>query len=516
MYAWLAEIDLAVQVDIDALSVIVAAFVSVVSFLIVLYSVGYMRNDRGKGRYNLLVLLFIGGMLGLVMAGNLIQFYFFWEIVGICSALLIAFYYEKPEARRGGMKAFLMTRVGDASLLVSILIIFSAVHTTEFGKVFASLSTPLSDTLAGAAVLMIIGAVGKSAQVPLHTWLPDAMEAPSPVTALIHAATMVNAGVFLLIRMYPMLSASSGILYTIAGIGLVTALVGGICAAVERDFKRIFAYSTISQLGLMFAAVGFGNPWAALYLLIGHGFFKALIFLTAGSVVEATGTRNIERMGGLASQMRYTYAAFLVSVLAMCALPPFVGFWSKSAITSSAFSLGLLEGAAVIAASVLTAVYSFRALFRVFHGQNRSGMKVAESPAIMVVPMLLLAGFSALAWIPLNYQHMIPLLQGGISWFDAALEEFLILLAGIAIAYEVFVWRSAASAALAERSGYASARSFILQGMGFDRLYGGLQRRMLRIGNASARVQTGSLALNMLLLMALFAAVLVLASLGVI
>ncbi len=513
---WVAQLNLSIQVDVDGISALTGAFVSVISFFIVLYSAGYMRHDHGKGRYNFLVLLFIGGMLGLVMAGNLIQFYFFWEIVGICSALLIAFYFDKPEARRGGMKAFLMTRVGDASLLASILIIFSTLHTTEFASVFASAGTAAlgGGTLVLAGILMTVGAMGKSAQVPLHTWLPDAMEAPTPVTALIHAATMVNAGVYLMVRMYPLFSASASLLYTILGVGLLTALVGGICAVAENDFKRIFAYSTISQLGFMFVAVGMGLPYMALYLLIGHGFFKALIFLSAGSVVESTGTRDITKMGGIAGRMKYTYASFLVSVLAMAGLPPLVGFWSKGVITHDAASSGALVVLLVIVASVLTSLYSFRALFKVFHGSSRSSLPAGESPALMVVPMLILASFVAISWLPLNYQHLVPLYSAGGYWTATALEEVVILATGLIAAYLAFLMYAQATSALARKGGVPYALKVVLSGMGFDLLYNGLQRRVVRAGDASSAVQTGSFGINLLLLIVVFALVIVAASLG--
>ncbi len=515
---WVSQENLVLQVDVDGISVLMGAFVSLISFFIVLYSAGYMRHESGKARYNLLVLLFIGGMLGLVMAGNLIQFYFFWEIVGICSALLIAFYFEKPEARKGGMKAFVMTRIGDASLLVSILIIFSTVHSAAFGSVFSAVGSSAlgGNTLLIVGILMLIGAMGKSAQVPLHTWLPDAMEAPTPVTALIHAATMVNAGVYLLIRMYPLLAASGAVIYTVFGIGIITALIGGTGALVEKDFKRIFAYSTISQLGFMFIAVGIGLPAIALYLLIGHGFFKALIFLSAGSVVEAVGTRDIEKMGGIGRQMRYTYSAFLISILAMGGLPPLVGFWSKGAITYGAGDFGLPVAALVVTASILTSLYSFRALFRVFHGRSRAGLAAKESPALMVVPMLILAGFAALAWIPLNQQNLVPLYDTGIPWLSAAVEELAILAAGLLVAYAAFMWRpDAIASALAKGGTLAGARNFVLGGMGFDTVYGGIQKKVVSLGRATTGLQSGSFGINIILLALTFAFVFILALAGV-
>lgn len=516
---WVAQLNLTLQVYADATSVLLSAFVSVVSFFIVLYSVGYMRHDGGKGRYNMLVLLFVGGMLGLVMAGNLIQLYFFWEIVGICSALLIAFYFEKPEARHGGMKAFVMTRVGDASLLVSILIIFSSIHTTQFSAIFSAAGTSSlgGNTLTLAAILLVIGAMGKSAQVPLHTWLPDAMEAPTPVTALIHAATMVNAGVYLMIRMFPLLHASEDVVYAVLGIGLITAMVGGLGALVERDFKRIFAYSTISQLGFMFTAVGLSAPVMALYLLIGHGFFKALIFLSVGSVVESVGTRDIGRMGGLARPMPYTYSVFLVSMLAMGGLPPLVGFWSKGAITSSAMDMSIWIWVVVVLASLLTSLYSFRSLLRVFHGQSRAEKPVSESPAIMVVPMLLLAGFVAFSWIPLNSQPLLPFYAASVNWLETAVEEIAILVAGFAAVLLAIVLRAAQTAGAVSGGGLvAKADRFIVSGMGFDSAYNAFARRVKGAGGEASKVQSGSFGLNILLMLVLFGVVLVLATFGVI
>ncbi|MFI5404839.1 MAG: NADH-quinone oxidoreductase subunit L, partial [Candidatus Gagatemarchaeaceae archaeon] len=331
------------QVDIDGLSVLVAAFVTFVSFLVVVYSLGYMKDEPGQTRYYSLVLLFIGSMVGLVMSGNLIQFYFFWELMGVCSALLIAFWTDRPPARQAGLKAFFVTRLGDTALLIAVLALAATFGSTSFD---ALLGPGGVVTLGGGAafaigLLVVIGAMGKSAQVPLHVWLPDAMEGPTTVSALIHAATMVNAGVFLLLRMYPLLTLpqlSGSLSSFILTVGLISALVGGASALAADDIKRVLAYSTISQLGLMFAAIGLGSMQAAAYHMVSQGLFKALAFLAAGSVVTSLGTRDMAEMGGLAKVMKYAYVGFLVSVLAMAGLPPLVGFWSKDAILGLAVS----------------------------------------------------------------------------------------------------------------------------------------------------------------------------------
>ncbi len=508
---WLPGLSVPLQVQVDGLSVLVSLFVSFVSFLVVVYSLGYMKEERGLTRYYSLVLLFVGSMLGLVMAGNLIQFYFFWEIVGVCSALLIAFWTDREAARKAGMKAFVVTRVGDASLLLGVLILATLLGTTSFTVVASpfvgfTLGAPVTFLV---GVLVVLGAMGKSAQVPLHVWLPDAMEGPTPVSALIHAATMVNAGVYLLLRTFPLLQAA-GVLNFVLVIGLASALLGGACALAANDLKRVLAYSTISQLGLMFAAVGLGSWTAAAYHMVGQGLFKALAFLAAGWVAIALGTRDMDSMGGLRRGMKYTYAAFAVAVLAMSGLPPLVGSWSKDAILALALSASWPAALLLVLASSLTVLYSFRALFRVFHGTPRSGKSPGEAPVSMRAPMLVLVVSLVVGWIILGSQGLVSFSQ-----FSTLDPLTLAVSLGVLAAFSAssylatLKYRARAAAILSSSRVLGGLREFLAAGMGFDSLYAAAYSAVLsRLSRLASSLQTGLLrsnaALLLLVLLALF------------
>lgn len=499
---WFPALSVTLQVKVDQLSVLVGAFVSFVSFLVVVYSLGYMKDEPGQTRYYSLVLLFVGSMMGLVMAGNLIQFYFFWELVGVCSALLIAFWSDRPAARKAGLKAFVVTRLGDSSLLIAVIFIAAAFGTTSFDQILgpSGIPTLATGTIFALGLLMFIGSMGKSAQVPLHVWLPDAMEGPTTVSALIHAATMVNAGVYLMLRMYPVITLPqlSGSLTTvILAIGLLSALVGGACAFAADDIKRVLAYSTISQLGLMFAAIGLGSLTAAAYQMISQGLFKALAFLGAGSVIAALGTRKLDEMGGLARALKYTYAGFLVSMLAMSGLPPLVGFWSKDAILSSAFGAGLLPSLLLLSAFAFTTLYSFRVLFRVFHGKAPAGKTPKESPLSMLLPIAVLTVSVLAAWAILQVQ---PLLSPT-NWVPEAstVAASLVILGGFAgVAYYFFLSDYQRTLNMVRASGaLRGARDLLHDGLWFDRFYGAVYSGLLRpLSAAAARIQTGLIRVN--------------------
>ncbi len=494
---WLGFLNLQLQVTVDGLSVLVSVFVSFLALLILVFSLGYMKGERGLARYYSLVLLFVGSMLGLVMAGNLIQFYFFWELVGICSALLIAFWSDREAARKAGLKAFVVTHIGDASLLIAVIMLFTALQTTSFTKVLASVGGPSLQGTALLAVgaLILVGAMGKSAQVPLHVWLPDAMEGPTTVSALIHAATMVNAGVYLVIRMYPLFQDSDFLLALLLGVGILSASVGAVNALASEDLKRILAYSTISQLGLMFVALGLGSWVAATYQMVSQGLFKALAFLAAGSVIHATGTRNVEEMGGLRKAMKYTYVGFLAAVLAMSGLPPLVGFWSKDAILSAALAGRPEVAVAVLAVSALTASYGFRVLIKVFHGKQAGDGSVKESATSMVVPVAVLSVSVVVAWLALDAQTFVAI--GSLVRLD--LETFVLsmgaLLIGAVASYEAFLARPSTTRKLVNGSPALTwLRSALLEGLGFDALYNYLYARVVRgLGDLSSRLQTGAL-----------------------
>jgi NADH-quinone oxidoreductase subunit L len=518
---WFPSLSVTLQVKVDQLSVLVGAFVSFVSFLVVVYSLGYMKDEPGQSRYYSLVLLFVGSMMGLVMAGNLIQFYFFWELVGVCSALLIAFWTNRPAARKAGLKAFVVTRLGDSSLLIAVIFVAATFGTTSFDAILGptGIATLGTGTIFAVGLLMFMGAMGKSAQVPLHGWLPDAMEGPNTVSALIHAATMVNAGVYLMLRMYPVITLpqlSGALTNIILAIGLLSALVGGVCAFAADDLKRVLAYSTISQLGLMFAAIGLGSLASAAYQMISQGLFKALAFLAAGSVITALGTRSINEMGGLARIMKYTYGGFLVAMLGMSGLPPLVGFWSKDAILSSAFSAGAIQSAAVLCVFAFTALYSFRALFRVFHGKPGWTKTPKESPLTMIVPILVLAVSVLSAWAILQVQ---PLLSST-SWAPGAstLGASLVVLGLCAtLAYFVFLpnYQKVLGAVQASR-GLLGLRNFIHEGLGFDRLYVWIYSSVLRpVSTVIGYIQTGLVEANMALLLLAAGVLFVLFAVGV-
>ena len=494
---WLGFLNVQLQVTIDGLSVLVSVFVAFLSLLILIFSLGYMKGEGGLARYYSLVLLFVGSMLGLVMAGNLIQFYFFWELVGLCSALLIAFWSDREAARRAGLKAFVVTHIGDASLLMAVIVLFNALQTTSFASVLASVggSSLQGTALLTVGVLIIVGAMGKSAQVPLHVWLPDAMEGPSTVSALIHAATMVNAGVYLVIRMFPLFQASGLLMDLLLGVGLLSASVGAVNALASEDLKRVLAYSTISQLGLMFVALGLGSWVAATYHMVSQGLFKALAFLAAGSVIHATGTRNLEEMGGLKRVMKYTYVGFLAAVLAMSGLPPLIGFWSKDAIVSAAFAGNSTVGFALIAISVVTASYGFRALIKVFHGEPAQQRSVRESATTMVAPIAVLAVSVVVAWLALDAQSFVNI--GSLAFPSATTFTLSMgaLVVGALVSYVAFSARPSATKQLMERSqAMVRLRDALLEGLGFDRLYNYLYARGVKgLASLTSKVETGAL-----------------------
>ncbi len=414
---------------VDPLSALVLMVVTVVGFLVLLYSIGYMHQDRGLARYYAELSLFLASMSALVVANNLLEFFLFWELVGVCSYFLIGFYYEKPSAASAAKEAFLVTRVGDVMFLLGIFLYFylyAAAGPAGLGGwaangfVFVHNGQPFlagatsSSTLATVAGLMILGgAAGKSAQFPLHVWLPDAMEGPTTVSALIHAATMVAAGVYLLAVTSVFLGFTSFDQLVIVAIGGFTAFFAATMAVVHPDIKRVIAYSTISQLGYMVLAVGAGFTAVGLYHLFTHAFFKALLFLAAGSVIHAVGTQDLFKMGGLRRSMRLTSVAFAVGGLALAGIPPFAGFWSKDDILASVYSqLGahplywpffLLAFAAVF----LTAYYIFRAWFLAFSGsgpRDPSLPHAHEGPWTMQVPLVVLsvlaAGAGMFAFLP--------------------------------------------------------------------------------------------------------------------
>jgi NADH-quinone oxidoreductase subunit L len=395
-FDWLTigDIHLTAGFEVNQLNALMLFIVSLVSFLVHTYSKGYMQGDERIPVFYAYLGLFTFAMLGLVLSPNLLQTYIFWELVGVGSFLLIGFYFYKEEAKAAAKKAFIMTRIGDVGLFIGMILLFWQTKSFEYSDIFAAVAngSVSKSMITLTAILVFIGAVGKSGQFPLHTWLPDAMEGPTPVSALIHAATMVAAGVYLVAALFPLFLASPTALMTIAVIGAFTAIFAASIGLVQTDIKRVLAYSTISQLGYMMLALGSAGYVAGVFHLMTHAFFKALLFLAAGSVIHAVHTQNIEEMGGLWKKLKLTGPLFLIGTLAISGVPLFSGFFSKDEILAAAWEGGhpILFLLALIAA-FMTAFYMFRLFFMVFTGEARSEMKqVHESPANMTYPMILL------------------------------------------------------------------------------------------------------------------------------
>lgn len=397
------------SIYVDSLTAVMLVVVNSVSALVHIYSIGYMSHDPHKPRFMSYLSLFTFMMLSLITADNFLQLFFGWEGVGLASYLLIGFWFKKETANNASIKAFIVNRVGDLGLLIAMFLIFKTFGTLNFSEVFsqaAEQSKNLIKIFGGEynlittiCVFLFIGAMGKSAQIFLHTWLPDAMEGPTPVSALIHAATMVTAGVFLVARCSPLFEYSQYALNLVAFVGATTAIFAASIAIVQTDIKRIIAYSTCSQLGYMFFAAGMGAYNVAIFHLFTHAFFKALLFLGAGSVIHAFhDEQNIEKMGGVWKKIPLTYALMLIGTLALTGFPLLAGFYSKDAIIESAyFSKSLFAGYAFViglSTAFITSIYSWRLIFKTFHGKYNNTMsfeKVHESGPVMLIPLLLLA-----------------------------------------------------------------------------------------------------------------------------
>src|ERR1700730_15212132 len=414
LWPWIiaGQFHTAIALRFDALSAVMTLIVSGVGAVIHLYSVGYMAHDKDYARYFAYMNLFALSMLVLVLADNLLLMFVGWEGAGLCSYLLIAFWYDNAQFAYNGRKAFVVNRVGDAGFILGILTIVSAlaahgVWTLNFADLQAHAAL-LASVATMAGLLLLLGATGKAAQIPLYVWLPDAMVGPTPVSALIHAATMVTAGVYMIARMHFLYALAPSAMEMVASIGAITAIFAASIAMVQPDIKRVLAYSTISQLGYMFLAVGVGAFSAGIFHVMTHAFFKALLFLCAGSVIHALdGEQDMNKMGGLAKKLPITYATMLIATLAISALPPFSGFFSKDLILESAYNSGHtgLWILGIITAA-MTSFYMFRLIFMTFHGDSRVDAEKAhhihESPLAMTIPLLVLASLSIIGgWVGL-------------------------------------------------------------------------------------------------------------------
>ncbi|HEX9332405.1 MAG TPA: NADH-quinone oxidoreductase subunit L, partial [Anaerolineales bacterium] len=384
----------------DGLAVSLTAIAAVIGSLAVIFSVDYMHGDAQLGRYYFLVLFFIGAMTGLVLSGNLLVTFFFWEITALCSYGLISFYNDDPKAVAGGIKALVITQVGGVGLLVGTLIAFANLGSFQISDLLAKASLLPATALSLIAFSFLIAAAAKSAQFPFHTWLPDAMEAPTPVSALIHAATMVNAGIYLLARFYPAFEFVPAWRTSVLLVGVISALIAALSALIATDLKRVLAYSTVSQLGYMVYAIGAGGVFASQFHLLSHAVFKALLFLAAGSVIHSVGTRDMRRMGALGKKMPFVRNVFIIGALALAGVPILNGFWSKEFI----LEIGLEHSPIwayilMLIGAGLTAFYSFRMVWLVFFGRERDRLHVHRAGSAMRVSLGILAGGTFITWL---------------------------------------------------------------------------------------------------------------------
>jgi NADH-quinone oxidoreductase subunit L len=417
VFTWMLSGSLNVPVGflIDPLSVVMMMVVSGVACIIHVYSVGYMYDDRGYFRYFTYLNLFVFAMLILVSSNNFLLMFVGWEGVGLCSYLLIGYWYEKKSAADAGKKAFIVNRIGDAGFILGILLIFATFGTLNFTEVFQRAPNELAIggvVVTAITLLLFVGATGKSAQLPLYTWLPDAMEGPTPVSALIHAATMVTAGVYMVARCNVLYAMAPISMTVVAIVGVLTAIYAASIGMTQFDIKRVLAYSTISQLGYMFLAAGVGAWTAGIFHLMTHAFFKALLFMGAGSVMHAlAGELDMRKMGGLRRHMPYTYWTFVVGTLAIAGIFPFSGFFSKDEILFYAWNRGFFYWLIGIGAAFMTAFYMFRMVYLTFHGTSRMDPHVEhhvhESPKVMTVPLFILAVLSIIG----GYVG-IPIIEG--------------------------------------------------------------------------------------------------------
>jgi len=480
---------------LDALSVCMILVVTIVGFLIHLYSAEYMIDDEGYSRFFAYMNLFVAAMLTLVLADNLFLFYLGWEGVGLCSFLLIGFWYKDPANVRAAVKAFIMTRIGDTALIIGLFLLFNNLGTFEIQELMrrAAQEWPAGSTLAVvAAALLLAGAVGKSAQIPLQTWLPDAMAGPTPVSALIHAATMVTAGVYLIARTNVLFSLAPVIQSAVAIIGLATLLISGFSALTQSDIKRVLAYSTISQIGYMFLALGVGAWSAAIFHFVTHAFFKSLLFLAAGSIILAAGhEQNIFKLGGARERLPVTFWTFLIGAASLASLPLVTsGFYSKEMILWGTWASDRGDPwlwAGAVLGALLTSVYAFRMVFLVCFGKEHTPLK-RNFGNLIRIPLLVLALFSLVAGF-IELPHSLGNFHIFSDFLNTALPPLrleetnlsaeiilqimagLVSVSGILISYLLFVRHRDYSEVLATHGLSAILHSFWFSGWGFDRVY---------------------------------------------
>ncbi|MFQ5813411.1 MAG: NADH-quinone oxidoreductase subunit L [Anaerolineae bacterium] len=495
LYTWTSVSDFAVDFTllVDPLSIVMMLVITGVGFLIHIYSIGYMHDDPGYGRYFTYLNLFILSMSLLVLGNNFLMLYAGWELVGLCSYLLIGFWYQKKSAADAGRKAFVVTRIGDFAFALAILIIFANFGTLAYKEVFerAPELLPAGGALVTLITLLLFaGATGKSAQIPLYVWLPDAMEGPTPVSALIHAATMVTAGVYMIARTHVLYELAPLSMSVVAVIGAITAFFAATIALVQNDIKRVLAYSTISQLGYMFMAMGVGAYASGMFHLTTHAFFKALLFLCAGSVMHSlAGELDMRKMGGLKDKMRTTYRAFMAGAAALAGFPLLSGFFSKDEILWRAFNSSIILWLVGIVTALLTSFYAFRAVFLTFWGESRVDEKVAphvhESPRVMTIPLTVLAVLAIIGGLigiphlsaiegflePVFASHETAHASGILEWVLMALSGVVAIVA-IILAQYMYLVNPGVPGRLSER--YASLYKLLSNKYYVDEIYGAI------------------------------------------
>ena len=512
--SWIQSGDLSINwtIRVDSLTAVMLVVVNSISALVHVYSIGYMHHDPHRSRFFAYLSLFTFAMLSLVTADNLLQMFFGWEGVGLASYLLIGFWYQKPSANAAAMKAFIVNRIGDFGFVLGICGIYVLFGTISLNEIFAGAEGMVGktisflghdwDAMTTVCLLLFMGAMGKSAQFLLHTWLPDAMEGPTPVSALIHAATMVTAGVFMVARLSPLFEMSQTALTVVTFIGATTAFFAATVGLVQNDIKRVIAYSTCSQLGYMFVALGIGAYGAAVFHLFTHAFFKALLFLGAGSVIHAVSDeQDMRRMGGLAKHIKVTYWMMMVGTLALTGVGipgtiiGFAGFNSKDAIIESAFAahnpLGTYAFGMTVIAALFTSFYSWRLVFMTFHGKERMSADVKahihESPKVMTVPLMFLAfgaAFFGMIFAGYFYGHHFDEFWKGALYIGhdnhvlhdfhnvpwaVKLAPFVMMLTGFFVAYLFYIRNPNLPKRLAER--HQMLYQFLLNKWYFDELY---------------------------------------------
>jgi len=501
----------------DGLAVSLAAIACVIGSLAVIFSVDYMHGEAGLSRYYAFVLLFIGAMAGLVLSGNLLFMFFFWEITALCSYALISFHNDDPKAVAGGIKALIITQVGGVGLLAGALTTYVALGSYQISDLIANTGEMPAGLLTLVAFGFLIAAAAKSAQFPFHTWLPDAMEAPTPISALIHAATMVNAGVYLLARFYPAFEHVTGWTLAVTLVGLVSALVTAFMALTATDLKRALAYSTVSQLGYMVYAIGVGGVYPSQFHLLSHAVFKALLFLSAGAVIHAAGTRNMLRMGALGRQMPFTRNVFILGALALAGLPILNGFWSKELILEAGLSQGPLWAyIGMLLGAGMTAFYTFRMTWLVFFGEAREALHVHDAGKAMKISLGLLAVGTLTTWLlagpfgemlhetlPFHSIHSLNL-SGLVNEIFMAPATYIAL---TVVALGLVIFWMVRKQATSQREAWTDVLS--RESFGFDWLNRQIVAGTAQLASVLQKTQTGVLSWNVLAIIGALLAVLI-------